>query len=145
MELQPACIIADQYIKRFNLDDKIHTQVLDFFKDNLPTGYDVALLSHIIHFLDEEKDKMLLKKIYYSLPNDRNGAIIISEYLLNDEKSGPIPSALMSLTMIVDQPQGRNYSFSEVLKMLIDVGFTNIEKKPLAGPAEIVIGYKNKQ
>ena len=47
--------------------------------------------------------------------------------------------------MIVDQPQGRNYSFSEVSKMLIDIGFTNIEKKPLAGPAEIVIGYKNKQ
>ena len=145
LELQPACIIADQYIKRFNLEGKIHTQVLDFFKDNLPTGYDVALLSHIIHFLDEEKDKILLKKIYDSLPNDRNGAIIISEWLLNDEKSGPIPSALMSLTMIVDQPQGRNYSFSEVLKMLIDVGFTNIEKKLLAGPAEIVIGYKNKQ
>jgi 3-hydroxy-5-methyl-1-naphthoate 3-O-methyltransferase len=90
--------------------------VLDFFKDNLPTGHDVALLSHIIHFLDEEKDNMLLKKIYDSLPNDRNGAIIISEWLLNDEKSGPIPSALMSLTMIVDQPQGRIYKSFRSLK-----------------------------
>jgi hypothetical protein len=45
--------------------------------------------------------------------------------------------------MIVDQTQGRNYFFSEVSKMLTDVGFTNIEKRPLAGPAEIVIGYKN--
>jgi hypothetical protein len=143
LELEPACRVADQYIKRFNLQDKIHTQVLDFFKDNLPTDYDVALLSHIIHFLDEEKDKMLLKKIYDSLPNDRNSVIIISEWLLNDEKTGPVPSALLSLTMIVDQTQGRNYSFSEVSKMLTDVGFTNIEKRPLAGPAEIVIGYKN--
>ncbi|MDQ3902986.1 MAG: acetylserotonin O-methyltransferase [Thermoproteota archaeon] len=142
-ELEPACRVADQYIKRFNLQDKIHTQVLDFFKDNLPTDYDVALLSHIIHFLDEEKDRMLLKKIYDSLPNDRNSVIIISEWLLNDEKTGPVPSALLSLTMIVDQKQGRNYSFSEVSKMLTDVGFTNIEKRPLAGPAEIVIGYKN--
>jgi hypothetical protein len=145
LELEPACRVADQYIKRFNLEGKIHTQVLDFFKDNLPTDYDVALLSHIIHFLDEEKDKILLKKIYDSLPNDRNSAIIISEWLLNDEKTGPVPSALMSLTMIVDQPQGRNYSFSEVSKMLTDVGFTNIEKRPLAGPAEIVIGYKNRK
>jgi hypothetical protein len=143
LELEPACRVADQYIKRFNLQDKIHTQILDFFKDNLPTDYDVALLSHIIHFLDEEKDKMLLKKIYDSLPNDRNSVIIISEWLLNDEKTGPVPSALLSLTMIVDQTQGRNYSFSEVSKMLTDVGFTNIEKRPLAGPAEIVIGYKN--
>lgn len=48
----------------------------------------------------------------------------------------------MSLTMIVDQPQGRNYSFSEVSNMLTDIGFTNIEKRKLAGQAEIVIGYK---
>ena len=145
LELEPACKVADQYIKRFDLQDKIHTQVLDFFKDNLPTDYDVAFLSHIIHFLDEEKDKILLKKIHDSLPNDRNSAIIISEWLLNDEKTGPVPSALMSLTMIVEQPQGRNYSFSEISKMLTDVGFTNIEKRPLAGPAEIVIGHKNRK
>jgi hypothetical protein len=44
--------------------------------------------------------------------------------------------------MIVDQPVGRNYSFAEVSKMLTDVGFTNIERRPLAGPAEVVIGYK---
>jgi hypothetical protein len=44
--------------------------------------------------------------------------------------------------MIVDQPEGRTYSFLEVSKMLTDVGFTNIEKKSLAGPAEIVIGYR---
>jgi hypothetical protein len=44
--------------------------------------------------------------------------------------------------MIVDQPVGRNYSFGEVSKMLTDVGFINIEGRPLAGPAEIVIGNK---
>ncbi|MGA7900013.1 MAG: methyltransferase [Nitrososphaeraceae archaeon] len=82
----------------------------------------------------------MLEKIYDSLPND--STIIISEWLLNDEKTGPVPSALMSLTMIIEQPQGRNYSYEEVSKMLIDVGFKNIERRPLAGPAEIVIGYK---
>lgn len=142
LDLEPACRVADQYIKQFNLQDKIHTQVLDFFKDKLPDDCDVAFLSHIIHFLGEEKDKILLKKVYDSLPSDRDGVIIISEWLLNDEKTGPIPSALMSLTMIVVQPEGRNYSFSEVSTMLTEVGFTNIEKRSLAGPAEIVIGYK---
>ena len=37
---------------------------------------------------------------------------------------------------------GRNYSYSEVSKMLTGVGFKNIEKRPLTEPAEIVIGYK---
>jgi 3-hydroxy-5-methyl-1-naphthoate 3-O-methyltransferase len=141
IDLEPACNVANEYINKFHLQDKIRTQVLDFFKQDLPRDCDVALLSHIIHFLDEEKDKMLLGKIYESLPV-RNGVVLISEWLLNDAKTGPIPSALLSLTMIVDQPVGRNYSFAEVSKMLTDVGFTNIERRPLAGPAEVVIGYK---
>jgi len=63
LDLEPACKIADEYISQFNLQDKIYTQVLDFWRDNLPTDCDVALLSHIIHLLDEEKDKILLKSI----------------------------------------------------------------------------------
>lgn len=148
LDLEPACKVADEYIRQFNLQDKIHTPVLDFFKDNLPRDCDVALLSHVIHFLDEEKDKVLLKRVYDSLllpeQEDRDAVIIISEWLLNDEKTGPISSALMSLTMMIEQPEGRNYSFSEVSRMLTDVGFTNIEKRPLVGPAEIVIGHKKK-
>jgi 3-hydroxy-5-methyl-1-naphthoate 3-O-methyltransferase len=141
IDLEPACNVANEYIKKFHLQDKIRTEALDFFKQDLPTDCDVALLSHIIHFLDEEKDKILLRKIYHSLP-EQNGVVLISEWLLNDEKTGPIPSAMLSLTMIVDQPVGRNYSFAEVSKMLTDVGFTYIERRPLAGPAEVVIGYK---
>jgi len=101
----------------------------------------VALLSHIVHLYDEQKAKVLLKKVYDSLPNE-HGVVIISEWLLNDEKSGPVPSALMSLTMILEQARARNYSFAEISKMLTEVGFKSIEKRPLAGPAEIVIGYK---
>ena len=70
------------------------------------------------------------------------GAIIISEWLLNNEKTGPLSSALMGLNMMVETSGGRNYSYSEVSEMLTGVGFKNIEKRPLAGPAEIVIGYK---
>jgi hypothetical protein len=150
LDLEPVCKVADEYIKQFKLQDKIQTQVADFLsKEDFPKGCDVALLSHIIHFQSEEKVKVLLRKVYDCLSDDEisgnGGVVLISEWLLNDEKTGPIPSALMSLTMIVDQPEGRNYSFSEVSKMLVDVGFTDIEKRPLAGPAEIVIGYKNRR
>lgn len=140
IDLEPACNVASEYINKFNLNEKIRTQVSDFFKQDLPKDCDVALLSHIIHFLDVQKDKILLKKIYDNLPE--NGVILISEWLLNDEKTGPTPSALLSLTMILDQPEGRNYTFAEVSKMLREVGFTNVEKRHLAGPAEVVIGYK---
>jgi hypothetical protein len=80
-----------------------------------------------------------------STKNVRNSVIIISEWLLNDEKTGPVPSALMSLIMTLEQVGGKSYSFFRRIKNASDVGFTNIEKRPLAGPAEIVIGYKNRK
>jgi len=98
-------------------------------------------LSHIIHLFDKDKNITLLKKIHESLTNE-NGMIIISEWLLNDEKTGPISSALMGLTMIVENSGGRGYSYSEISQMLTEAGFKNIEKRPLIEPAEIVIGYK---
>lgn len=139
-DLASVCQVADEYIRRFNLQSKVKTKVLDFFKEDIPSGYDVALLSHILHGWDEEKDVGLLKKICSSL--NSGGAIIISEWLLDDEKTGPVFPALMSMNMIIETEGGRNYSFAEISRMLTTAGFSNIEKRPLVGPASIVIGYK---
>jgi ubiquinone/menaquinone biosynthesis C-methylase UbiE len=141
LDSKPVCQVADGYIKQYNLQDKVQTMTFDFFNDQLPNDCEVAFLSHIVHIFDKDKNITLLKKIYESLPNE-NGIIIISEWLLNDEKTGPITSALMGLTMIIENSGGRGYSYSEISQMLTEVGFKNIEKRPLIEPAEIVIGYK---
>jgi 3-hydroxy-5-methyl-1-naphthoate 3-O-methyltransferase len=141
LDSKPVCRVADEYIRKQNLQGKVQTKELDFFKDQLPDDCDVAFLSHVIHVFDRDKNIILLKKIHDSLPNE-NGMIIISEWLLNDEKTGPIASALMGLTMIIENRGGRSYSYNEISGMLTEVGFKNIEKRPLVEPAEIIIGYK---
>lgn len=98
----------------------------------------------ILYFFFVENDKVLLRRIYHSLP-DEDGVILISEWLLNDEKTGPVPPALTGLAMFVDTPESRNYSYAEVSEMLTDVGFMNIEKRPLPGTAEVIIGHKQKK
>lgn len=141
LDSKPVCQVADRYIQQYNLQDKVQTMTFDFFKDQLPNDCDVAFLSHVLHIFDRDKSITLLKKIYDSLPSE-NGTIIISEWLLNDEKTGPIPSALMGLTMIVENSGGSGYSYNEILQILTEVGYKNIERRPLIEPAEIVIGYK---
>ncbi|HET7149230.1 MAG TPA: methyltransferase [Candidatus Nitrosopolaris sp.] len=141
LDSKPVCQVADRYIRQYNLQDKVQTMTFDLFKDQFPSDCDVAFLSHVLHIFDRDKNITLLKKIYDSLPNE-NGIIIISEWLLNDEKSGPIPSALMGLTMIIENSGGRGYSYNEISQMLTEVDFKNIERRALIEPAEIVIGYK---
>jgi hypothetical protein len=48
----------------------------------------------------------------YDSLTDENGVILISEWLLNDEKTELIPSALTGLAMFVDMPEGRNYAYA---------------------------------
>jgi 3-hydroxy-5-methyl-1-naphthoate 3-O-methyltransferase len=140
LDLEAVCQVAEQYIKSYSLEDKVKTQPLDFFKEDIPKGYDIAFLSLIMHDYSEEKGIALLKKIYNSLADD--GVVIISEWLLNDEKTGPAASALMGLNMIVETYGGKNYSYAEIVDMLNQAGFKRAERRFLAGPAELVIGYK---
>jgi len=141
LDSKPVCQVANEYIQQFNLQNKVQTIDFDFFNDQMPDDCDVAFLSHIIHIFDREKNIALLKKVHDSLPSE-NGMIIISEWLLNDEKTGPVPSALMGLTMIIENNRGRSYSYDEVSQMLKEAGFKDIEKRRLVEPAEIIIGYK---
>jgi predicted O-methyltransferase YrrM len=140
LDLEVVCQVAEQYIKRYNLEDNVKTKPLDFFREDIPKGYDVAFLSLILHDYSEEKGIALLKKIYNSLAND--GVVIISEWLLNDEKTGPAASALMGLNMIIETYGGKNYSYAEIVNMLNQAGFKRAERRSLAGPADLVIGYK---
>lgn len=88
LEMEPVCRVANEYITKFNLRDRVHTQILDFSQDELPKDCDVALLSHIIHFHAREKVVSLLRKVYDTLQNDNN-VFIISEWLFNDDRTGP--------------------------------------------------------
>ena len=171
ISLEPVAQIANGYIKQFNLEHKVSTRVFNVFEElttrvgeeevigqeikKSNNNYDVAIVSNILHRNNEEKNKLLLERIYKCLipekvnennkKNSKNAtsAIIISEWLLDDQKTGPISSALMNLNMILESSEGRTYSFAEVSDMLRSVGFTNIQKIEARGPTDFVIGYKN--
>ncbi len=143
IDTEPVCKIANDYIRRFNLQDRISTKVLDFIEEDLPKGYDVIFMSHIIVGMSKEKNISLLRKAYNSLPERENGTIMINEWLLNNDKTGPTLPALMGLNMILETSEGRSYSFAEIYEMLTRAGFAGIEKKPISGSAgHIILGYK---
>ena len=50
------------------------------------------------------------------------GTVILTELLVDDDKTGPPPAALMSLNMLIET-EGRNYTASEYTTWLDDAGF----------------------
>lgn len=142
-ELPFVADIAAGKIADAGLAERIDTLGGDFFGDPaFPGGHDVILLSMIMHDWDEASDRVILEKCWDALPS--GGAVIISELLVNDEKTGPPPAALMSLNMLIETEGGRNYTPSEYDRWLRDLGFRDIRTVwfEAAGANGVVIGYK---
>ena len=113
--------IAARKIEEAGLSDRIQTAAGDFFAEAaLPGGHDLILLSMILHDWNEEHNREILRKCHQALPS--GGGIVISELLVNDEKTGPPPAALMSLNMLIET-EGRNYTPAEYSSWLEDIGF----------------------
>src|SRR5262249_34589605 len=124
-ELPVAAAIASEKVRQAGLTDRVQTVIGDFFADAaLPSDHDVILLSMILHDWSEANDRALLRRCYDALP--AGGTLIICELLVNDEKSGPVPAALMSLNMLIET-EGRNYTSAEYRTWLADTGFCDIQ------------------
>jgi ubiquinone/menaquinone biosynthesis C-methylase UbiE len=135
--------IAATKIAAAGLSDRVGTAAGNFFTDPAyPAGHDAIVMSLIMHDWSEADDRRILEKCYAALP--RGGAVIICELLVNDEKTGPVPGAMMSLNMLVETEGGRNYTGAEYTRWLKDIGFRRIRTVRFAAPGAdaAVIGFK---
>jgi len=110
----------------------------DFLRDDFGRGYDAALVSNIIHFLSEEDNRLLFKRVYDALTG--SGVVIVHDYILDDSKTSPKEAAIFALHMLLSS-EGRTYSWSEVEAWLSEAGFRNFERIELS-ESRAVVGRK---
>ncbi len=126
LDLPHVCALADEKIAKAGLTGIIDTAPGDFMTDQaLPVGHDIVLLSMILHDWDEPTNRRILDKCHAALPS--GGTILVSELLLDDDRSGPPEAALMGMNMLVETEGGRNYSGAEYAGWLTDAGFTDVQ------------------
>ncbi len=140
VERPPICRIAQEYIKAEGMEERITTEARNIFRDPLPAGADVVLLSHVLHDFSPEKNAALLRHLAEELP--AKGALLLSEWLLREDRTGPLAASLMSLNMMVDTRGGRSYTLSELREFLRAAGFRSVERRSLYGAAQLVVARK---
>ncbi|AGZ40014.1 O-methyltransferase family protein [Actinoplanes friuliensis DSM 7358] len=143
LDLPHVCEIAAGKIELAGLGDRITATPGNFLTDAaLPGGHDVLLFSMILHDWDEPTNRELLAKAYAALP--AGGLVIISELLLDADRTGPAPAALMGMNMLVETVGGRNYSDAEYAGWLTGAGFTQIRTVRFDAPGAngVVLGIK---
>ncbi|MFP4544555.1 MAG: methyltransferase [Bacteroidota bacterium] len=133
--------VTEEYINKSSASDRMKTVAGDFMRDSLGNGYDMALLSSIIHMLSYEENVLLLKKSYMALVE--GGRVVISDYIMSEDRTEPADGAIFALNMLVGTKNGDTYTKREVLAMLEEAGFVKVEFTPVNESTTIAVGYKD--
>ncbi len=132
--------ITREFINKEGFTDKIITFAGDYTKDELPTGFDLAFLSAVIHSNPLTVNQALIKKCYSSL--NRRGRIIIQDWIMNNDRTEPLQGAVFAINMLVGTDAGDCFTEQEVTVMLKTAGFSNIEKRTLINGSGQMIAQK---
>jgi SAM-dependent methyltransferase len=126
--------------EKFGVRDRFNFVEGDLSGANFGSGYDVATLGHILHSEGEQRGRQLLKKTYRALRP--GGTIAIAEWLVNDDRTKPLPSLMFAVQMLVNTEKGNTFSFNEIKDWLNDAGFEKIRKLGAPGPSPLILATK---
>jgi len=131
---------AKRITQKFGIGDRFNYVEGDILDANFGSGYDVATLGHILHSEGEERSRELLKKTFRALKS--GGTIAIAEWLVDDDRTKPLPSLMFAVQMLVNTEKGDTFSFNEIKGWLQEAGFKKVRKLQAPGPSPLILATK---
>jgi cyclopropane fatty-acyl-phospholipid synthase-like methyltransferase len=138
LDLGSVLPLAERHIREAGLSDRVAVRAGDLRTDDFGGGYDLVLVSAICHMLDEEENRDLFRRCAKALV--AGGRVVIREFILDPDRSGPPGAALFALNMLVGTRRGNTYTEAEFRLWLEQAGFGEIRRPDPAG--ELIIGTR---
>jgi SAM-dependent methyltransferase len=120
LDKSPVDVIAANAIRERGFADRIDVTALDMLAGPLPNGYDVHLMSNVLHDWDIDVVRRLLESSSSAL--ETGGLLIVHDTFLNADKTGPLHVAEYSV-LLMHVTQGRCYSGEEMTEWATAAGF----------------------
>ena len=139
-DLPPVIEMARDRVQAADMLDRVELVTGDFYKDELPPGHDLALLSAIIHQSSYEQNEVLYAKIYRAL--NSGGRIVVRDHVMSADRTQPLEGALFAVNMLAGTEGGTTYTFDEIKEGLTAAGFTRINLTQAKGMFSLVEGFK---
>ncbi len=118
--------ITQRQIRAAGLSDRVAARAGDLRSDAFGEGYDLLLASAVCHMFDETGNQDFLRRCARALVP--GGRLVIRDFLLDPDRTGPREAALFALNMLVSTARGNVYTEAQYRFWLKDAGFGPIER-----------------
>jgi len=132
--------VTRQMVKRFNLTDRFSYLPGDFHTLEFGSGYNLVTFGHILHMESVDQNRQILKKAAAALAP--KGTVVISEFLVNQDRSGPPMGLIFAVNMLAHTDNGDTFSFEEISGWLKEAGLVNPRRIDPGGPVGLVMADK---
>lgn len=133
--------VAQENAQRAGVEDRYHTIAGSAFDVDYGSGYDLILLTNFLHHFDPPTCEQLLQKVYAALADE--GRAVTLEFVPNEDRVSPPPTAMFSMVMLASTPSGDAYTFTEFERMFQRAGFSRSELYQLPPtPEQVIVSYK---
>jgi ubiquinone/menaquinone biosynthesis C-methylase UbiE len=136
-ELPGPCAVARRKLENLPVGKNIRIVEGDVFEDPLPDGHDLVIVANTAHVFSAEHNVALLKSIRASVGG--SARLLLADLWTDPTYTQPAPAALMSGEFLVFSGEGQSYSETDARHWLDQAGWQMIERKPLAGPASLIV------
>lgn len=138
-DLPEVAPIFEDFVEANGLSGRVKFIPGSFMDQPLPKA-DVVMMGHILHDWNLETKRMLVRKAYEALPD--GGAYIVYETIIDDDRSANAFGLLMSLNMLIETPDGFDFTGADCSEWMKQVGFRETRVEHLVGPDSMVVGIK---
>jgi len=135
--------VARELVDASGFGDRVTLMPGDYLKSSFGHGFDVALLSGMMHRETPATCLMLLKKAFDAL--EPGGLVIVSDVFFEDDAKTKPPFALyFALNMMLTSDEGSAHAVTEMARWASEAGFrdVNVRELPKPNPHSLVLGTK---
>jgi SAM-dependent methyltransferase len=132
--------LTRNYVRQAGLLSRFGFIAGDFKCSDWGTGYDLVLLSAIVHMNSPEENQRLIAKAAGSLRP--GGQLVIQDFIMRPDRTRPAMGAFFALNMLVATAQGDTFTAGEVRGWMRAAGLKKIIHKATPFDASLMIGKK---
>ena len=138
LDLPDVVPLTSEYVNRAGVQSQVSIRAGDMLHDDFGSGYDIVMLNAICHMFSEEQNRHIFRRARAALAP--NGRLVVQDFILNPDKTGPLHAVLFSINMLVGTESGASYSEQEYIDWMRGAGLADVRRIKLPGPGDLIVG-----